>query len=205
MRVGHLAEVSSRAPNLLPLGRVAALHDHHLGERITASRDLLSVADQTLPEQSSSLASIIPRLHRIGLGGDTVSDLTRTSARALELQASAEEVARSMDVLFQSVEKTSSSTTEMNASMNEMSRRTEVLAGIGDEVLSFVSEMDSTVSELLSSSESTAQLAQQVRRTPRGRRGGEPPRGRIKSTNEMKMTPARSTSCSAASDRSARS
>ena len=70
---------------------------------------------------------------------DTVTELTQdASARALELQASAEEVARSMDVLFQSVEKTSSSTTEMNASMNEMSNRTEVLAGIGDEVLSFV-------------------------------------------------------------------
>ena len=39
---------------------------------------------------------------------DTVSDLTQdASARALELQASAEEVARSMDYLFQSVEKTS--------------------------------------------------------------------------------------------------
>src|SRR5688572_33412165 len=90
------------------------------------------------------------------------SELTQdAAARALELQASAEEVARSMDVLFQSVEKTSSSTTEMNASMNSMSNRTEVLAGIGDEVLSFVSQMDSTASELLSSSESTAELAQQ--------------------------------------------
>jgi methyl-accepting chemotaxis protein len=93
-----------------------------------------------------------------------VAGLTQdASARALELQASAEEVARSMDYLFQSVEKTSSSTTEMNASMNEMSNRTEVLAGIGEEVLSFVAEMDSTVSELLSTSQSTADLAQQVR------------------------------------------
>src|SRR5688572_31577981 len=49
------------------------------------------------------------------------SELTQdASSRALELQASAEEVARSMDYLFQSVEKTSASTTEMNASMNEM-------------------------------------------------------------------------------------
>jgi methyl-accepting chemotaxis protein len=93
-----------------------------------------------------------------------VTELTQdASSRALELQASAEEVARSMDYLFQSVEKTSSSTTEMNASMVEMSNRTDVLAGIGDEVLSFVSQMDSTVGELRSNAVATAEISRQVR------------------------------------------
>lgn len=95
---------------------------------------------------------------------DGVNGLTQdASSRALELQASSEEVARSMDYLFQSVEKTSSSTTEMNASMGEMSKRTDVLAGIGEEVLSFVAEMDSTIEELRATSQSTAVISRQVR------------------------------------------
>lgn len=95
---------------------------------------------------------------------DGVNGLTQdASSRALELQASSEEVARSMDYLFQSVEKTSSSTTEMNASMGEMSKRTDVLAGIGEEVLSFVAEMDSTIEELRATSQSTASISRQVR------------------------------------------
>src|SRR5688572_33181787 len=88
------------------------------------------------------------------------SELTQdASTRALELQASAEEVARSMDYLFQSVEKTSASTTEMHATMNETSQRTGVLAGIGDEVLSFVSQLDSMVDELRATSEATAEIS----------------------------------------------
>ena len=106
---------------------------------------------------------------RGGIGGvlgaaDTVTELTQdASSRALELQASSEEVARSMDHLFQSVEKTSSSVTEMNASMSEMSKRTDVLRGIGDEALSFVAEMDSTIVELRASAQSTADISRQVR------------------------------------------
>ena len=127
---------------------------------------LLRARDQSALTQSSSLA--VENV-RGGIGGvlgaaGTVTDLTQdASSRALEMQASSEEVARSMDHLFQSVEKTSSSTTEMNASMSEMSQRTDVLAGIGEEVLSFVAEMDSTIAELRASAQSTADLSRQVR------------------------------------------
>ncbi|HVR38643.1 MAG TPA: methyl-accepting chemotaxis protein, partial [Thermoanaerobaculia bacterium] len=103
-------------------------------------------------------------IRSILVAAETVTDLTTdASARSMEMQSSSEEVARSMDYLFQSVEKTSSSTTEMNAAMNEMSKRTEVLAGIGEEVLSFVAEMDSTIAELRSTSHATAEIAEQVR------------------------------------------
>src|SRR5688572_31797902 len=52
------------------------------------------------------------------------SELTQdASARALELQASAEEVARSMDVLFQSVEKRSEEhTSELQSQSNLVCR-----------------------------------------------------------------------------------
>ncbi len=127
---------------------------------------LLRAQDQSNLTESSSLA--VENV-RGGIGGvldaaDTVAGLTQdASSRALELQASSEEVARSMDYLFQSVEKTSSSTTEMNAAMIGMSQRTDVLAGIGDEVLSFVSEMDSTIAELRVSAQATADISRQVR------------------------------------------
>ena len=106
---------------------------------------------------------------RGGIGGvlgvaDTVAALTQdASSRALEMQASSEEVAQSMEHLFQSVEKTSASTAQMDASMREMSQRTEVLAGISDEVSSFVAQMDSTVTELKASAESTAELSRRAR------------------------------------------
>lgn len=93
-----------------------------------------------------------------------VTDLTDgTSSRALELQASSEEIARSMGYLFESVEKTSSSTTQMNASAREISTRAEILASIGDEVLSFVAQMDGGVEELRANSEATADLSRRVR------------------------------------------
>jgi Methyl-accepting chemotaxis protein len=127
---------------------------------------LLRSRDQaTLTESSSHAVEVV----RGGIGGvlgaaGTVTALTQdASSRALELQASSEEVARSMDYLFQSVEKTSSSTTQMNAVMSEMSKRTDVLAGIGEEVLSFVAEMESTTAELQSSAQSTADISRQVR------------------------------------------
>jgi methyl-accepting chemotaxis protein len=143
---------------------------------ITDGTGLLLVRSRKQGEltESSSLAleNVRGGIRSVLGAAETVTDLTQdASSRALELQASAEEVARSMDYLFQSVEKTSASTTEMNASMNEMSKRTDVLAGIGEEVLSFVSEMDSTVAELLATSRSTADIAEQVREDARG--GGE--------------------------------
>ena len=95
---------------------------------------------------------------------ETVAALTEdASSRALELQASAEEVAKSTDHLFQSVEKTSSSTGQMDASTREMSQRTDVLAGIGDEVLSFVAEMDATIGDLRGSAQADAEISSQVR------------------------------------------
>jgi methyl-accepting chemotaxis protein len=143
---------------------------------ITDGTGLLLVRSRKQGEltESSSLAleNVRGGIRSVLGAAETVTDLTQdASSRALELQASAEEVARSMDYLFQSVEKTSASTTEMNASMNEMSKRTDVLAGVGEEVLSFVSEMDSTVGELLATSRSTAEIAEQVREDARG--GGE--------------------------------
>jgi len=164
---------------------------------ITDGTGLLLVRsrDQSELTESSSLAleNVRGGIRSVLGAAETVTDLTQdASSRALELQASAEEVARSMDYLFQSVEKTSSSTTEMNASMNEMSKRTEVLAGIGDEVLSFVSEMDSTAGELLAASRSTAEIAQQVREDARG--GGEAVNRTVEGinvTHELTMSTAK--------------
>jgi methyl-accepting chemotaxis protein len=164
---------------------------------ITDGTGLLLVRsrDQSELTESSSLAleNVRGGIRTVLGAAETVTDLTQdASSRALELQASAEEVARSMDYLFQSVEKTSSSTTEMNASMNEMSKRTEVLAGIGDEVLSFVSEMDSTAGELLAASRSTAEIAQQVREDARG--GGEAVNRTVEGinvTHELTMSTAK--------------
>ena len=118
-----------------------------------------------LTESSSvSLGSAREGAESVLAAAEGVSNRTEdASSRALELQASSEEVARSMDYLFQSVEKTSASTTEMHATMNETSQRTGVLAGIGDEVLSFVSQLDSMVDELQATSEATAELSRQVR------------------------------------------
>ena len=156
---------------------------------------LVRSRDQSELTESSSLAleNVRGGIRSVLGAAETVTDLTQdASSRALELQASAEEVARSMDYLFQSVEKTSSSTTEMNASMNEMSKRTDVLAGIGDEVLSFVSQMDSTAGELLAASRSTAEIAQQVREDARG--GGEAVNRTVEGinvTHELTMSTAR--------------
>ena len=131
------------------------------------TESLLSAQDQSTLTESSSLA--VENV-RGGIGGvlgaaDTVTELTQdaSSRDSSCRRRGSEEVARSMDYLFQSVEKTSSSTTEMNASMNEMSQRTEVLSGIGEEVLSFVSQMDSTIAELRGSAQSTADISRQVR------------------------------------------
>ena len=178
--VGHLADSFGETRSNLRglLGRVggsgATITD---GVRvITDGTGLLLVRsrDQSELTESSSLAleNVRGGIRSVLGAAETVTDLTQdASSRALELQASAEEVARSMDYLFQSVEKTSASTTEMNASMNEMSKRTDVLAGIGEEVLSFVAQLDSTAGELLATSRSTADIAQQVREDARG--GGE--------------------------------
>src|ERR1051325_9629863 len=156
---------------------------------------LLRSLDHSELSQHSSLAleNVRGGIRSVLGAAETVTDLTQdASSRALELQASAEEVARSMDYLFQSVEKTSSSTTEMNASMNEMSKRTDVLAGIGEEVLSFVSQMDSTAGELLATSRSTADIAQQVREDARG--GGEAVNRTVEginATHELTMSTAK--------------
>src|SRR5262249_45947339 len=128
---------------------------------ITGGTDslLLHARDQASLTESSSLA--VENV-RGGIGGvlgagEGGGELTQdASSRALELHASAEEIARSMDILFQSVEKTSSSTTEMHATMRETSERADVLAGVSDEVLSFVAQMDSTIIELRGTASSTA-------------------------------------------------
>ena len=192
-----LAETRSNLRGLL--GRVggsgATITD---GVRvITDGTGLLLVRsrDQSELTENSSLAleNVRGGIRSVLGAAETVTDLTQdASSRALELQASAEEVARSMDYLFQSVEKTSSSTTEMNASMNEMSKRTDVLAGIGEEVLSFVSQMDSTAGELLATSRSTADIAQQVREDARG--GGEAVNRTVEginATHELTMSTAK--------------
>ena len=130
------------------------------------ARLLIRARDQASVTESSSM--VVENV-RVGIGAvvraaDGVNELTHdASSRALQLHASAEEVARSTDHLFQSVEKTSASTTEMNASMNEMSQRTDVLSGISDEVLSFVAQMDSTIEELRAGAQATADISRQVR------------------------------------------
>gem|GEM_PF-461459 len=126
-------------------------------ERSREQSELIENASLAVENVRGGISSVL-------MAADGVTDLTQDgSSRALEMQASSEEVARSMDYLFQSVEKTSSSTTQMNASMNEMSSRTDVLAGAGDEVLSFVAQMDSTIAELRSSAMATAEISRKVR------------------------------------------
>jgi methyl-accepting chemotaxis protein len=164
---------------------------------ITGGTELLlarSREQSALTERSTvSVENVRRGVRGVLAAADTVNDLTHdASTRALELQASSEEVARSMDYLFQSVEKTSSSATQMDATMRETSNRTEVLAGIGEEVLSFVAEMESTVSELLTSAQSTAELAEQVRENARG--GGDAVQRTVEginATHELTVSTAR--------------
>lgn len=152
------------------LGRIG-----NSGAVITNGVDILSGGTESLIQRSHEQAMLTEQANtalenvRGGIGNvvkaaDGVAGLTQdASSRALELQASAVQVAASTGHLFQSVEKTSSSTTQMDQSMREMSKRTDVLAGIGDEVLSFVAEMNATVEELRRSAESTAEISRQVR------------------------------------------
>jgi methyl-accepting chemotaxis protein len=130
------------------------------GALVARSRDqarLTSESDLVIDNFRSGIDQLVGSARK-------VSEATHdTSSRSLELQASAEEIARNMDHLFQSVEKTSSSTTEMNASAVEMSQRAQVLANIGEDVLSFAAEMDSTVEELRQNSEATADISSEVR------------------------------------------
>jgi methyl-accepting chemotaxis protein len=102
------------------------------------------------------------------------------------MQASAEEVARSMDHLFQSVDKTSSSVLQMDASAHEMSQRTDTLANISEEVLSFVTQMDSTIEELRRSATSTADLSREVREDAAA--GGEAVQATVQGISEARKS-----------------
>jgi methyl-accepting chemotaxis protein len=149
------------------IGTSGATITHGVGIISGGTETLLrsSHEQSKLTEQANAaLENVRTRIRNVLNAGDTVASLTQdASSRALELQASAEEVARSTSNLFQSVEKTSSSTTQMDRSMREMSKRTDVLAGIGDEVLSFVAEMNATADELRKAAQTTAEISRQVR------------------------------------------
>ena len=119
---------------------------------------------QLTEQANAALENVRGAIGGVVKAADSVAALTQdASSRALELQASAVEVASSTGHLFQSVEKTSSSTTEMDRSMRGMSTRTEVLARIGDEVLAFVAQMNATVEQLRKSAQTTADISRQVR------------------------------------------
>lgn len=134
---------------------------------ITGGTDTLIIRSREQNQLTVNSTTAVQNV-RSGIGqilktAETVTDLAQdASSGALELTASADGVARSMDHLFQSVEKTSSSVTEMDAAAREMSRRTTVLAGVSQEVLAFVTEMEATSEELRRTAQVTADLSSRV-------------------------------------------
>ncbi len=128
-----------------------------LGSQASAQRQLTESTASAVSEVRDAAGLIMKDAEETG-------DLTRdSSARAVELQASVEQVAGSMETLFESVESTTSSVLQIDASASETSRRAEVLAGVGEEVLTYVSEMDSTVEQFRQSTRDTAEMSQRVR------------------------------------------
>jgi methyl-accepting chemotaxis protein len=145
------------------------------GAALTGGISVMTEGSGTLLERSreqSGLAEVSSRALaqvRDGIGSivssaEKVTRLTEDSAsRAVELQASSDEVRSSMDHLFDSVSKTTSSTTQMSTASEQMTRMTASLAVAGDDVLSFVAEMEATTAELDKASRSTSDLSRHAR------------------------------------------
>ncbi|MEA2489280.1 MAG: peptide/nickel transport system substrate-binding protein [Acidobacteriota bacterium] len=167
MAAAMRALVSNLERTIRRFGQLAGDVSRVSGQISGRSRILAKSATEQLGSTESASASVLQIDASINNVRRSMEDLSanaeETSTSILEMSASIEEVSRIADTLSEFVEQTSSAIEEMIASINEVAANTESFSSFATQTASSMVQMNATTEEIRKSAKDSSELSRYVK------------------------------------------